>query len=93
MKYYCPKCKSNLEIQKTFNKKIVITCSSCGLQDILEFRKNLDEAILDLGIRFDEGEIPDKVQMKNDLEKEGIIRKKDEIEAMIGKSKQRQDKL
>ena len=87
MKYHCPKCKSNLEIQKTFNKKIVITCSSCGLQDILEFRKNLDEAILDLGIRFDEGEIPDKVQMKNDLEKEGIIRKKDEIEAMIGKSK------
>ncbi len=87
MKYPCPKCKSNLEIQKTFNKKIVITCSSCGLQDILEFRKNLDEAILDLGIRFDEGEIPDKVQMKNDLEKEGIIRKKDEIEAMIGKSK------
>ncbi len=87
MKYHCPKCKSNLEIQKTFNKKIVITCSSCGLQDILEFRKNLDEAILDLGIRFDEGEIPDEVQMKNDLEKEGIIRKKDEIEAMIGKSK------
>ncbi len=87
MKYHCPKCKSNLEIQKTFNKKIVITCSSCGLQDILEFKKNLDEAILDLGIRFDEGEIPDKVQMKNDLEKEGIIRKKDEIEAMIGKSK------
>ncbi len=86
MKYHCPKCKSNLEIQKTFNKKIVITCSSCGLQDILEFKKNLDEAILDLGIRFDEGEIPDKVQMKNDLEKEGIIRKKDEIEAMIGKS-------
>ena len=87
MRYHCPKCNSNLDVQKTFNKKILISCSNCDLQDIVEHKKNLDEAILDLGIRFDEGKIPDQNQMKNSLIQEGIIRQENEIEAMIGKNK------
>ena len=87
MKYHCPKCKSNLEIQKTFNKKIVVSCSNCGIQDILGYKKNLDEVILDFGIRYDNDDIPDKNQMNSGLIQEGIIRRENEIEAMIGNSK------
>ncbi len=87
MKYRCPKCKLALEIQKTFNKKIVISCSNCGLEDILEHKKNLDEVVLDFSIKFDQGEIPDKDQLRNGLVQEGIIRQESEIEAMIGKNK------
>ena len=75
MKYHCPKCKSNLEIQKTFNKKIVVSCSNCGIQDILGYKKNLDEVILDFGIRYDNNDIPDKNQMNSGLIQEGIIRR------------------
>ncbi|MCH8834229.1 MAG: DEAD/DEAH box helicase, partial [Thaumarchaeota archaeon] len=87
MKYHCPKCSSNLEIQKTFNRKIVISCSNCGLQDLLEYTKNPDEVYLDFLNRFDEGKLPDEVQMTQSLKQEGIIRQKSEIEAMIGKNK------
>ena len=87
MRYRCPKCKSNLETQKTFSKKIVISCSSCGLQDILEYSKNLDEVYLNFLNRFDEGKLPDENQMKQNLRKEGIIRQENEITAMIGKNK------
>ena len=87
MRYKCPKCGSNLDIQRTFNKKIVISCSNCELQDILDHRKNPDEVYLDFLNRFDEGKLPDENQMKKDLKQEGIIRQEDEIEAMIGKHK------
>ena len=87
MKYHCPKCSSNLEIQKTFNRKIVISCSNCGLQDLLEHTKNPAEVYLDFLNRFDEGKLPDKGQMMQSLKQEGIIRQESEIEAMIGKNK------
>jgi len=87
MKYHCPKCSSNLEIQKTFNRKIVISCSNCGLQDLLEYTKNPDEVYLDFLNRFDEGKLPDESQMTQSLKQEGIIRQESEIEAMIGKNK------
>jgi len=86
MKYPCPKCKSNLAIQKTFNKKIVISCNSCGLQDILEHVKNPDEVYLEFLNRFDKGKLPDEGQMKEGLKQEGIIRQEAEIEEMIGKN-------
>ncbi|MFB5646188.1 MAG: DEAD/DEAH box helicase, partial [Nitrosopumilaceae archaeon] len=87
MKYPCPKCKSNLEIQKTFNKKIVISCNKCGLQDILDHVRNPDEVYLEFLNRFDKGKLPDKDQIKDGLKQEGIIRHEAEIEAMIGKNK------
>ncbi len=87
MKYPCPKCKSSLEIQKTFNKKIVISCSNCGLQDILEHTRNPDEVYLEFLNRFDKGKLPDENEMKDGLKQEGIIRKEAEIENMIGKNK------
>jgi len=87
MKYQCPKCSSSLEIQKTFNRKIVISCSNCGLQDLLEHTKNPDEVYLDFLNRFDEGKLPDEDQMRQGLKQEGIIRQESEIEAMIGKNK------
>ncbi len=55
LKFSCPKCKAKLEIQKTFNKKIHISCDNCGIEDLLEFSKNIDEVFLEFLSRFDEG--------------------------------------
>ena len=84
MKYNCPKCKSRLSIEKTFNQKIMISCEKCGLEDILEFTKNTDEVYLDFLTRFDEKKLSNKKQMDLDLKKEGIIRDEKEIKKMIG---------
>jgi DEAD/DEAH box helicase domain-containing protein len=84
MKYSCPKCKSKLDIQKTFNQKIMVSCSTCGLEDLLEYAKNTDEVYLNFLTKFDEGEIPDKKQMSLGLKTEGIIRDEEDIKKMIG---------
>ncbi|MEK6908411.1 MAG: DEAD/DEAH box helicase [Thermoproteota archaeon] len=85
MKFSCPKCKSKLEIQKTFNKKIHISCDSCGVEDLLEFSKNIDEVFLEFLSRFDEGLVTKKGVSKG-LKDEGIIRDEKEIKEMIGKN-------
>ena len=85
MKFSCPKCKSKLEIQKTFNKKIHVSCNNCGIEDLLEFSKNIDEVFLEFLSRFDEGLVTKKGISKN-LKDEGIIRDEKEIKDMIGKN-------
>jgi len=85
LKFSCPKCKSKLEIQKTFNKKIHISCNNCGIEDLLEFSKNIDEVFLEFLSRFDEGLVTKK-GISEGLKNEGIIRDEKEIKKMIGKN-------
>ncbi len=86
MRYTCPKCKSKLTILKTFNKKILISCQSCGLEDLLEYSKNHDEVYLEFLTKFDHKEIPTESQLKEGLKAEGIIRDEKEIKKMIENS-------
>ena len=86
MKYPCPKCKASLALQKTFNRKIVISCESCGLRDLLEYSKNPDEVYLNFLTKFDDGKIPNKKQMITGLRAQGILRDEKEIKKMIGDS-------
>ncbi len=85
--HYCPKCKSRIEIQRTFNQKIHFSCSKCKIEDIVDSKKNLDEAFLEFLIKFDNDEIPSKSQAGSTLEKEGMLQTEDEINKMIGDSK------
>lgn len=84
LRYSCPKCEFGLAIQKTFNKKFMIMCSECGLQDIVDYAKNIDEVYLEFLARFDQGQTPDKKEINAQLKEEGIVRDKKEIERMIG---------
>jgi len=85
--HYCPKCKSKIEISQTFNQKIHFRCTKCGIEDIVDYKKNTDEAFLDFLVRYDNGKIPTKDQKQSALEKEGIVQTDDEIKQMIGNSK------
>ncbi|MGI0083054.1 MAG: DEAD/DEAH box helicase, partial [Nitrosopumilaceae archaeon] len=87
MLYSCPKCKSKMDMQKTFNQKIMFGCSGCGLEDIVDYKRNRDEAYLDFLTRFDAGKIPNKKKMQAALEKEGIVQSEYEIKKMIGNAK------
>ena len=83
----CPKCKGKIEVQKTFNQKILFSCPHCKIEDIVDYKKNVDEAYLDFLLKFDTGEVSAKKDSKNMLEKEGILQSEDEIKKMIGDSK------
>ncbi len=85
MKFSCPKCKSKIEIQKTFNKKMHILCSTCRIEDLLEFSKNHDEVFLEFLSRYDKGLVSEKGISEN-LKEEGIVRDENEIRKMIGKN-------
>jgi DEAD/DEAH box helicase domain-containing protein len=76
-----------MEMQKTFNQKLMFECAKCELEDIVDYQKNLDEAYLDFLNRFDDGKILPKKKMQTALEKEGIVQSEDEIKKMIGDSK------
>ncbi|WP_428323749.1 DEAD/DEAH box helicase [Nitrosopumilus sp.] len=86
MKLSCPKCKSRIEIQKTFNKKMHVSCSGCGIEDLLEFSKNVDEVFLEFLSRYDKGLVTEK-GLSEGLKDEGIVRAENEIKSMIGKNK------
>lgn len=83
----CPKCKSKLEVQKTFNQKILFGCTHCKIEDVIDYNKNLDEAYLDFLLKFDTGQTPTKKESQSALEKEGLLQSEDEIKKMIGDSK------
>ena len=85
--HYCPKCKSKIDVQRTFNQKIHFSCPKCKIEDIIDSKKNLDEAFLEFLIKFDNDEIPTKKQSESTLEKEGILQAEDEINKMIGGAK------
>src|SRR3989338_3513672 len=76
---------SKMQIQKTFNKKVHISCNNCDIEDLLEFSKNIDEVFLEFLSRFDEGLVTKKGVSKG-LKDEGIIRDEKEIKEMIGKN-------
>ncbi|WP_316504515.1 DEAD/DEAH box helicase [Nitrosopumilus sp.] len=86
MKLSCPKCKSKIEIQKTFNKKMHVSCTKCGIEDLLEFSKNTDEVFLEFLSRFDQGLISEDI-LSDNLKDEGIVRGENEVKEMIGSKK------
>ena len=63
-----------------------VSCSKCGIEDLLEFSKNYDEVFLEFLSRFDEGLVSEKGIAEN-LKEEGIVRDENEIKKMIGKNK------
>ena len=63
-----------------------ISCDNCGVEDLLEFSKNIDEVFLEFLSRFDKGLVTEK-GIANNLKDEGIVRDEVEIKEMIGKKK------
>ena len=63
-----------------------VSCSNCGIEDLLEFSKNADEVFLEFLSRYDKGLVTEK-GLSESLKDEGIVRAESEIKSMIGKNK------
>ncbi len=81
VKFACPKCRSGMDIQKTFNKMMHVSCSSCGIGDMVEPLGSTDEVFLEFLARFDRGLVTDGNGQK--FEELEMIRSREEITAMI----------
>lgn len=81
MRYPCPACRERLEIHRTFNHMIHVSCGSCGMADMLEYIKNPDEAYLEFLSRYDSGLLPGNAG--NDARLDGLVRDEQEIREMI----------
>ncbi len=67
-----------------------VSCNNCGIEDLLEFSKNVDEVFLEFLSRYDKGLVTEK-GLSEGLRDEGIVRAENEIKNMIGKN--RPDKI
>lgn len=83
----CPKCKAKIDVQKTFNQKFLFSCTNCKIEDVIDYKRNLDEAYLEFLLKFDSGSIPTKEESQDSLEKEGLLQSEAEIKRMVGKTR------
>jgi len=60
-----------------------VSCGKCGIEDLLEYSKNIDEVFLEFLSRFDQGLVTEK-GLSEELKEEGIVRGDNEINEMIG---------
>ena len=58
MKFTCPACDSGMEMSRTFDGRMHVSCSGCGLQDLVAYNSNPDESFLEFLVRYDEGGPP-----------------------------------
>lgn len=63
-----------------------VSCGKCGIEDLLEFSKNIDEVFLEFLSRYDNGLVTEN-GLSEGLKDEGIVRAESEIKKMIGKNK------
>ncbi len=63
-----------------------VSCGKCGIEDLLEFSKNIDEVFLEFLSRFDQGLVTER-GLSEGLKDEGIVRGENEIKQMIGSNK------
>ena len=63
-----------------------VSCTECGIEDLLEFSKNIDEVFLEFLAKFDQGLIA-KEGLVEGLKDSGILRRDDEIREMISRNK------
>lgn len=76
-----------MQVQATFDKRIHILCSRCGLEDMVGFSPNHDEAFLEFMTRYDKGQTATQDGISDDTGTDVAIRSKSEVESMIGDNK------
>jgi len=82
-KYRCPKCKATISSDKVYDGRIIFSCSKCSISAIVPFSVDLDEAYLDFLDQYDNGKVVQKENLETLLEKERIVRSREEIDSML----------
>ena len=80
-KYPCPNCKSDLCVDLTFDKRIHVSCPSCGLHELFDGSGGTDMAVMEFACSYDEGKLASESQSPSDSA-QGMVRAKAEIDLL-----------
>ncbi len=81
-KYPCPNCKSDLCVDTAFDKRIHISCPSCGLHGLFDGSGGTDMAVMEFGCSYDDGSLSHRSQNPADTPSD-MIREEAEIARLI----------
>jgi len=85
-KYRCPRCRSKLEVKRTYDSRALFYCPKCGLHHILKARgRSEDEEYMQMLLAYDTGKVDTKKSLEEILEEEGFIRRREEVQLIISK--------
>ncbi len=82
-KYRCPRCKATISSDKVYDGRLVFFCNKCLVGAIVPLNADPDESYLDFLDQYDNGKVVQKESLEQLLEKERIVRPREEIESML----------
>ena len=82
-RYRCASCGKKADLKRLFDGRYLVSCKDCGILYISQNVLLSDEAYLEFLEKYDEGLIERNVDVEKMMEKEGIIRSKDQIIKMV----------
>lgn len=85
-KYRCPSCEKKIEVRRLFDGRYLIDCDQCKLFHITAPMVEGDEAYVSFLEAYDGGLVQRGVDVEKLLEKEGLIRSKDQLLEMLSEN-------
>ena len=82
-RYRCASCGKKADLKRLFDGRYMISCRDCGIFYISRPIIESDEAYLEFLEKYDQGLIKLKVDVEKMMEKEGVIRPRDQITKMV----------
>ncbi|MEM2855906.1 MAG: DEAD/DEAH box helicase [Candidatus Nitrosocaldaceae archaeon] len=77
--YRCPKCRKSIDVNKVENDKWLFYCKWCKISKIISI-KDRESAYIEFIDGYDE---KDSIELEDLLVKEGLIRRREEIDKMV----------
>ncbi|MEM2873663.1 MAG: hypothetical protein QXD82_05815, partial [Nitrososphaerales archaeon] len=82
-RYRCPSCGKKADVKRLFDGRYTINCKSCGILYISQHVLESDEAYLEFLGKYDEGLIKRNADVEKIMERESLIRSKNQIIKMV----------
>lgn len=79
----CPACEKRISVRGTFDGRTAVSCPGCGLGVVLDYTCKPEEARREFQSMYKDEQVPDP---GSSWALDGLVRRRDEIDAMIGDS-------
>lgn len=84
-KYRCPECKGSIDVDRIYDGRVLFSCNKCSVHSLVPFNSDIDGTYMDFLDQYDNAN--DNVthgSLEELLEREQIVRPREEIESMLG---------
>ncbi|NMJ86379.1 MAG: DEAD/DEAH box helicase [Thaumarchaeota archaeon] len=82
VKYRCPSCKRSINVDKIYDGRVLFSCNNCSIHSLVTFNSDIDETYIEFLEQYDNNNFTHE-SLEILLEKERIVRSREEIESML----------